>query len=43
MFVIHNIYIATDANIIQFGDDVNIYPVYIHPGQLSFGEIVFIG
>ena len=28
MFVIHNISIATDDDIIQFGDDVNIYPVY---------------
>ena len=29
MFVIHNISIATDDDIIQFGDDVNIYPVYL--------------
>ena len=29
MFVIHNISIATDNDIIQFGDDVNIYPVYL--------------
>ena len=28
MFVIHNISIATDDDIIQFGDDVNIYPVH---------------
>ena len=34
--MIHNISIATDYDIIQFGNDVNIYPVY--PGQLSFGE-----
>ena len=27
-FVIHNISIATDDDIVQFGDDVNIYPVY---------------
>ena len=27
MFVIHNILIATGDDIIQFGDDVNIYPV----------------
>ena len=38
MFVIHNICIATDDDIIQLGDDV-----YIYPGQLSFGEIVLIG
>ena len=29
MFVIHNISIATDDDIIQFGDDVNIYPVFL--------------
>ena len=29
MFVIHNISIATDDDIIQFGDDVIIYPVYL--------------
>ena len=27
IFVIHIISIATDDDIIQFGDDVNIYPV----------------
>ena len=27
--MIHNISIATDDDIIQFGDDVNIYPVYL--------------
>ena len=42
MFVIHNISIATDDDIIQFGNYVNMYPVY-YPGQLSFGEIVLIG
>ena len=42
MFVIHNISIATDDDVIQFGDDVNIYPVY-YPGQLSSVEIVLIG
>ena len=36
--MIHNIFIATDDDIIQFGDDV-----YIYPRQLSFGEIVLIG
>ena len=40
--MIHNISIATDDDIIQIGDDVNIYPTYIYPGQLSFGEIVLI-
>ena len=29
MFVIHNISISTGDDIIQFGDDVNIYPVYL--------------
>ena len=29
MFVIHKISIATDDDIINFGDDVNIYPVYL--------------
>ena len=29
MFEIHNISIATDDDIIQFDDDVNIYPVYL--------------
>ena len=28
MFVIHNISIATVDDIIQFGDDVNVNPVY---------------
>ena len=28
IFVIHNISIATGDDIIQLGDDVNIYPVY---------------
>ena len=26
--MIHTISIATDEDIIQFGDDVNVYPVY---------------
>ena len=29
MFLIHNISIATDNYIIQFGDDVNKYPEYL--------------
>ena len=39
MFVIHNIFIATDDDIIQFGNDVNIYTIFIqgnyHLGKLS--------
>ena len=27
--MIHNISIATDDDIIQLGDDVNIYPLYL--------------
>ena len=27
--MIHNISIATDDDVIQFGDGVNIYPVYL--------------
>ena len=27
--MVHNISIATDDDIIQFDDDVNIYPVYL--------------
>ena len=37
MVVIHNISIATDDDFIQFGDDVNIYPVYLSR------EIILIG
>ena len=40
MCVIHTISIATDDDIIQFRDDVNIYPVFI---QGNYGEIVLIG
>ena len=29
MFVIHNISIAKNDDLIQFDDDVNIYPVYL--------------
>ena len=29
MFVIHTISIATDDDIMQFGNDVNIYTVYL--------------
>ena len=42
--MIHNISIATYDDMIQFGDDVDIFSIYfIYPGQLSFGEIFFIG
>ena len=37
--MIHNISIATDDEIIQFDDDVNIYPVYLSMA-IRFGEIV---
>ena len=38
MFVIHNITIATDDDIIQFGDDVNIYPVYLSRAIIIWGN-----
>ena len=34
--MIHNISIATDDDIIQFGDDVNIYPVYLSRAIIKF-------
>ena len=34
----HNISIATDDDIIQFGDDVNIYPVYFSRAIISCGN-----
>ena len=37
MSVIHNISIATDDDVIQFGDDVNMYSVYL------FGAIIIWG
>ena len=37
-FVIHNISIATDDDIIQFGDDVNIYPGYLSRAIIIFGN-----
>ena len=42
MFVIHNISIATDDDIIQFGNDVNIYTVYLSRPIIIWG-IVLIG
>ena len=38
LFVIHNISIATDDDIIQFGDDVNIYPVYLSKAIIMWGN-----
>ena len=38
MFVIHNISMATDDDIIQFGDDVNIYPVYLSRAIIICGN-----
>ena len=38
MCVIHNISIATDGDIIQFGDDVNIYPVYLSREIIIWGN-----
>ena len=36
--MIHNISIATDDDIIQFGDDVNIYPVYLSRAIILLGN-----
>ena len=38
LFVIHNISIATDDDIIQFGDDVNMYPVYLSRAIIIWGN-----
>ena len=38
MFVIHNISIATDVDIIQFGDGVNIYTVYLSRAVIIWGN-----
>ena len=40
--MIHNISIATDVDIIQFGNDVSIYTVYLSRA-IIIGEIVLIG
>ena len=37
MFVIHNISIATDDDIIKFGNDVNIYTVYLSRAIINWG------
>ena len=36
--MIHNISIATGDDIIQFGDDVNIYPVYLSRAIILCGN-----
>ena len=36
--MIHNISVATDDDIIQFGDDVNIYPVYLSTAIIIWGN-----
>ena len=36
--MIHNISIATDDDIIQFGDIVNIYPVYLSRAIIILGN-----
>ena len=38
MFVINNISIATDDDIIQFGNDVNIYTVYLSRAIIIWGN-----
>ena len=36
--MIHNISIATDDDIIQLGDDVNVYPVYLSRAIIIWGK-----
>ena len=36
--MIHNISIVTDDDIIQFGDDVFIYPVYLSKAIIIWGN-----
>ena len=36
--MIHNISKATEDDIIQFGDDVNIYPVYLSRAIIIWGN-----
>ena len=40
MFVIHNISIATDDDVIQFGDDVKIYPVFFSRAIIIRGNFI---
>ena len=39
MFVIHNISIATDDDIIQFGDDVNMFSIYLSRAIIIWGKL----
>ena len=36
--MIHNITTATDDDIIQFGDDTNIYPIYLSRAVITWGN-----
>ena len=36
--MIHNVSIATDVDVIQFGDDVNIYSVYLSRAIIICGK-----
>ena len=36
--MMHNISIATYDDIIQFGDDVNIYPIYLSRAIIIWGN-----
>ena len=38
--MIHNTSIATDDDIIQFGDDVNIHPVYLSRAIIICGNCI---
>ena len=39
--MIHNISIATDDDIIQFGSDVNIYTVYLSRAFIIWGNCLY--
>ena len=39
--MIHNISIATDYDIIQFGNDVNIYTVYLSRTIIIWGNCLY--
>ena len=41
MFVIHIISIATDDDIINFGHDINIYPVYLSKAIIICGNCLY--
>ena len=36
--MIHNIYIATDDDIIHFGDDLYIFPAYLSRATIIWGN-----